>query len=436
MNSSLDLTSISSAWLREQSMGALYALSAQLKARLIEVCAQNGGHIGASIGMVELAIALHRVFETPRDKIIWDVGHQAYAHKLLTGRYKKFDTLRLKDGVSGFLRRAESPHDAFGAGHASTSLSAAMGMAEAFRHLGQDRFSIAVIGDGGLTGGVAFEALNNIGHQKSPVLIIFNDNGMSIDENVGALSAHFSADGLPEKTEKIAQFFETLGLSYSGPIDGHDLERLIAKLSEIKAARPLPLVLHILTKKGNGYSPAEEDPIKFHGLGPFDAKTGKVIQKPAPPSYTEVFAQTLGSLAKDDPKLLAITAAMPSGTGLRKFGKAFPNQFYDVGIAEQHAVLMAAGMATEALRPVVAIYSTFLQRAYDQIIHDVCIQNLPVVFALDRAGLVGNDGATHQGIFDLSYLRCLPNMVVMAPKDENELQLMINTAYRYTDGPI
>ena len=412
--------------LKEYDLPVLLELAAGLKNRMLDVCAKSGGHIGA----------LHVVFDTPDDHIVWDVGHQAYAHKLLTGRFGNFETLRQKGGVSGFLNRSESPYDAFGAGHASTSISAAQGMAEAFRHAGQDRWAIAVIGDGSLTGGLAFEALNQVGYRQSPVLIIFNDNGLSIDENVGALNERFVAARQAGDATPMAQFFESFSLAYDGFHDGHDLPFLLTKLSEIKRARKRPLVLHLVTQKGKGYEPAEREPIKFHGLGPFDLASGKVVQKPAPPSYTEIFAATLIDLAKRDPKLFAVTAAMPSGTGLRAFARALPEQFYDVGIAEQHAVLMAAGMATQGARPMVAIYSTFLQRAYDQIIHDVCIQNLPVAFALDRGGLVGNDGATHQGVFDFSYLRCLPNMVVMAPKDENEFQHMVYTAHHYQQGPI
>ena len=446
-------------------------LAADIRRLIIEVVSQNGGHLASSLGAVELAIAVHYVFDCPRDRIIWDVGHQAYAHKILTGRRELFAGLRRHGGISGFTRRSESPYDAFSTGHSSTSISAGFGMACAKALKGETDRVVAVIGDGSMTAGIAFEGLNQAGCQpKRDLIVILNDNEMSISRNVGALSSFlsrtFSAKKLQELRRELGYFFrrlprigedvyqlakrteesfksfvtpgmlfEAFNFEYFGPINGHRIDHLIDILNNIKYIRE-PVLLHVTTVKGKGYEPAEKNPVYFHGCGKFDVKTGVCPERrPSPPTYTEVFGETLVELARRDRRVVAVTAAMPEGTGLSAFAREFPERFFDVGIAEQHAVTFAAGMAVEGLRPVVAIYSTFLQRAYDQILHDVCLERLPVVFAIDRAGLVGEDGPTHHGAFDLSYLRSLPNLVVMAPRDENELRRMLLTALQH-DGPV
>ncbi len=455
--------------LKRLSIEELDQLAYEIRWRIIEVTSKRGGHLAPSLGAVELTIAVHYVFDTPRDRIVWDVGHQAYAHKIITGRCAEFDSLRTLRGISGFPHPAESEFDTFAVGHAGTSVSAALGMREGLAFAGKNYRTIAVIGDGAMTAGMAFEALNHAGHLKRPLTIILNDNEMSISKNVGALASYLSRKltgagvqqlrqklrnfvlSLPAVGEDVYQFarkieeslktlvlpgtlFEALGFEYIGPIDGHRLSELIEAFKNARTVNR-PVLVHVLTKKGKGYLFAERDPTRYHGVGPFDIATGKPVSKSGVPTYTEIFSRTLVKLAEKDPRIVAITAAMPQGTGLDRFRDAFPDRFYDVGIAEQHAVTFAAGMAKEGMKPVVAIYSTFLQRAYDQIVHDVCLQNLPVVFALDRAGLVGEDGPTHHGAFDLSYLRHIPNMVVMAPRDENELQHMIATAIRL-NGPV
>jgi 1-deoxy-D-xylulose-5-phosphate synthase len=444
-------------------------LAQELRDVIVNTVAETGGHLGSSLGVVELTIALHRVFDSPKDKIVWDVGHQAYAHKLLTGRYERFKTLRQLDGVSGFPKCSESEHDAFGVGHSSTSISAALGMATARDANGTNEKIVAVIGDGSLTAGMAFEALNQAGHLKKNLLVILNDNEMSISPNVGALSSFFSRqltsdffvrlkretenflDSVPKigkdlrrlakKAEEAVKGFLTPGMlfeafdfDYVGPIDGHKLEELLPTLENITHMDG-PVLMHVVTKKGKGYPPAEENPHLYHGVGPFDPATGEIKKgSPGPPSYTAVFGQTLTDLAEKDDRIVAITAAMLEGTGLAPFAERFPDRCFDVGIAEQHAVTYAAGMATLGIKPVLAIYSTFLQRAYDNVLHDVCLQNLPVTFALDRGGLVGADGPTHHGVFDLSYLRHIPNLVFMIPRDENYLRHSLATALAY-DGP-
>jgi len=432
-------------------------LAEEIRKKIITVTAERGGHLASSLGTVELAVALHYVFDSPQDKIVWDVGHQAYAHKILTGRRDNFSTLRQHGGISGFPTPEESEHDAFGVGHSSTAISAALGMACARDLTGNNHKVVAVIGDGSMTGGMAFEALNNAGHLGKDLLVILNDNEMFISHRVGALAAYLTklmTLGLVKKLErnvkkfltrvsfwgiavlrvvrrfKVLLFpgmlFEEMGFSYLGPIDGHNVQYLIEILDKVKDMRG-PVLIHVITKKGKGYQPAEQEPIRFHATSPFNVLTGE-SEKNKIPSYTEVFSQALIDLARTNEKIVAITAAMPQGTGLDGFQKEFPKRYFDVGIAEQHAVTFAAGLARAGFRPVCAIYSTFLQRAFDQIIDDVCLQKLPVVFAIDRAGIVGEDGATHQGTFDLSYLRLIPNMVIMAPKDENELVQMLNTA--------
>jgi 1-deoxy-D-xylulose-5-phosphate synthase len=450
--------------LKRVSLTELAALAAEIRSELIEVVSRNGGHLGASLGTVELAIALHYVYSSPKDKIVWDVGHQAYVHKLLTGRRARFPTIRQEGGLSGFLSRDESEHDAFGAGHASTSISAALGMAVAFNQLGQtSRRVAAVIGDGALTGGMAFEGLNNAGILNLPFLVVLNDNEMSIAPNVGAISRYldrvrtdrrynWAKDELARNIERLpqgdllvelgkrwkdslkefvyhAQIWEELGFTYVGPVDGHDVRALVEAIQQARNVDG-PVFLHVLTKKGQGFAGAETDRERSHAVSA-PAKPGAPA---SPPKYQDVFANTLIELAADDPRIVAITAAMPTGTSLIKFQQAHPDRFFDVGIAEQHAVTFAAGLAAEGLRPVAAIYSTFLQRAYDQIAHDVCLQRLPVVFALDRAGFAGDDGRTHHGIYDISYLRCLPGITIAAPKDENELRHLLATAVQH-DGP-
>lgn len=461
--------------LKGLSLKQLRQLAAEIREELVETVSQTGGHLGPNLGVVELTLALHSVLESPRDRIVWDVGHQAYVHKLLTGRRDRFRTLRQEGGLSGFTRRSESPHDAFGAGHASTAVSAALGMALARDARGETYSVVAVVGDGALTGGMAYEALNNAGTLGTDLVVILNDNEMSIAPNVGAIARYLTrlrlAPGARRAKEDVERLlaqipglgepmlrvggrmkdslkylllpgtlFEELGFSYYGPLDGHDIPTLQSTLRDA-ISHGGPVLIHVVTQKGKGYRPAEENPAAYHGLGPFTPywKAEKVepasaAERPKPPSYAKIFASTLISMARRDPRVVAITAAMPDGTGLTAFQKAFPDRFFDVGIAEQHAVTMAAGMSTAGLRPVVAIYSTFLQRAYDQVIHDVCVQNLPVTFALDRAGLVGEDGPTHHGVFDVAYLRCIPNLTVMAPKDGAELQAMLATALSL-EGP-
>lgn len=460
----------SPADLKNLSRSDLPVLAEEIRKVIIDVVSKNGGHLAPSLGVVELAIAIHYVFDAPDDKIIWDVGHQSYAHKLLTGRRKQFHTLRQHEGISGFTRMSESVYDAFSTGHSSTSISAALGMACAKR-LKDDRSKvIAVIGDGSMTAGLAYEGLNQAGDINKNIIVILNDNEMSIAPNVGAVSAllsrTFSAKYLQDLKKELKDFlkslprigddiyqlakrskdsfktfitpgmlFEAFNFEYFGPINGHNLDHLIDILKNIKRLDE-PVLLHVTTKKGKGYPPAEKHPTYFHGVGCFNADTGESEgSKDCLPTYTQIFGDTLTRMAKSDDRIIAVTAAMPEGTGLTKFADAFPDRFFDVGIAEQHSVTFAAGLATEGFKPVVAIYSTFLQRAYDQILHDVCIEALPVVFAIDRGGIVGEDGATHNGVFDLSFLRSLPNMVVMAPKDENELGQMLATSINY-NGPI
>jgi 1-deoxy-D-xylulose-5-phosphate synthase len=441
----------------------LEQLAAEIRTRIIETCAVNGGHVAPSLGVVELTIALHRVFDSPLDKIVWDVGHQAYAHKLLTGRNEAFGTLRTLGGLSGFPKRMESPHDSFDVGHSSTSISAALGLAVG-RDLKERRNKVlAVIGDGSMTGGIAYEGLNHAGELNKDLVVILNDNEMSISPNVGAMSTllsrtitsefvHKAKKELEAFLEAVPMFgrsalkvakraeeslkglftpgmlFEAFGFEYIGPIDGHNIPLLLETLENVKRFDDAVLI-HVITKKGKGYPPAEANPSLFHGVGPFDIPSGKVLKgKGGAASYTGIFGEAICKLARQNDKIVGITAAMPDGTGLTPFSKEFPDRFFDVGIAEQHAVTFAAGLAAEGYRPVLALYSSFLQRGFDQLCHDVCLQDLPVVFAVDRAGVVGSDGPTHHGVFDLSYLRQLPGLTVMAPKDENELQHMLATA--------
>jgi 1-deoxy-D-xylulose-5-phosphate synthase len=449
--------------LRRMRITDLTPLAQEIREEIIRTVSKVGGHLASSLGVVELTLALHYVFDTPRDRLVWDVGHQTYAHKLITGRRENFHTLRQSGGICGFPRREESPFDTFGTGHSSTSISAALGMAQARCLRGENHKVIAVIGDGSMTAGEAFEGLNQAGAMNKDLIVILNDNELSISPNVGALSAylnrlmtgqwatHFREEiksflkGLPGiggsalKLVKYAEeslkglflpglLFEELGFKYVGPLPGHKIESLIENFRNIKQLHG-PVLVHVLTTKGKGYSPAEKDPVTFHGVGPFVAQTGEILkQKGGCLSYTKVFGQTMVKLAREIPCLVGITAAMPQGTGLDDFAAEFPHRFYDVGIAEQHGITFAAGLAVEGFIPVVAIYSTFMQRAYDQILHDVCLQNLPVVLAMDRGGIVGADGQTHQGLFDFSFLRHIPNLIVMAPKDENELQHMLKTA--------
>ena len=462
----------SPADLKQLPRKKLPELATEIRDLIVKVVSRTGGHLASSLGAVELAIAIHYVFDTPHDKLIWDVGHQAYAHKLLTGRRDRFHTLRQHNGISGFTRTSESPYDTFSTGHSSTSISASLGVSYA-RHLKKKNSKvIAVIGDGSMTAGIAFEGLNQAGDKfkDRELIVILNDNDMSIARNVGALSSFlsrkFSAKRLQEARKDLGEFlkslpkigddvyqfakrtedsfktfttpgmlFEAFNFEYFGPINGHRLDHLIDILYNIKHLKE-PVLLHVTTKKGKGYAPAEENPVYFHGCGCFEVETGQCIESPKPvATYTEIFGQTMVRMAEKDPRIVAVTAAMPEGTGLTEFARIYPDRFFDVGIAEQHGVTFAAGMATEGLRPVLAIYSTFLQRAYDQLLHDVCLDRLPVIFAIDRGGLVGEDGPTHHGLFDLSYLRSLPNMVVMAPMDENELRRMLATALAH-DGPI
>ncbi len=443
----------------------------EIRQEILERVSQTGGHLASSLGAVELITAIHYVFDTPTDRLVLDVGHQGYSHKMLTGRREEFDRIGQDGGISKFLRRSESEFDHFGAGHAGTSISAALGMARGKLHRGEDGFVIALIGDGGLTAGMAFEALNHAGHLKEEnLLVVLNDNEMSIDPNVGALSSYLSRKlsapmvrtmkgwakeflgSMPgdmlhwarkaEESLKVffspGLLFEALNFRYVGPIQGHRMDVVLETFENVKemlANGSGPVLVHALTEKGHGYEPAERDPLKYHGVSQFDVASGEFAPKKAGhPTYTRIFSDTLIRLAEEDDRIVGITAAMAPGTGLDRFQRKFPKRFYDVGIAEQHAVTFAAGLATEGMKPVAAIYSTFLQRAYDQVVHDVCLQNLDVTFALDRAGLVGADGATHQGIYDYAYLRTLPNMLVLAPKDENELQHMVATAIEYP-GP-
>ncbi|TAN49610.1 MAG: 1-deoxy-D-xylulose-5-phosphate synthase [Methylococcaceae bacterium] len=441
-------------------------LAAQVRAYMVDSVSQSGGHFAAGLGTVELTIALHYVFDTPNDPLVWDVGHQAYPHKILTGRRERLPTIRRKDGLSAFPSRDESRYDAFGVGHSSTSISAALGMAIAASLDKRDTHAVAIIGDGGLTGGMAFEALNHAGCLDANLLVVLNDNEMSISPNVGALNNYLAKilsskfyssvrEGSKQLLSRVPSvwelarraeehvkgmvapgtLFEELGFNYIGPIDGHDLDILVTTLRNLREMKG-PRFLHIVTKKGKGYAPAENDPVAYHGVGAFDPSKDHLPKaKPGTPSYTEVFGQWLCDMAEQDTQLLGITPAMREGSGLLEFSQRFPDRYFDVGIAEQHAVTVAAGMACEGYHPVVAIYSTFLQRAYDQLIHDVALQNLPVLFALDRAGLVGPDGPTHAGAFDHSFLRCIPNMVVMAPSDENEARQMLYTGFRHP-GPV
>jgi 1-deoxy-D-xylulose-5-phosphate synthase len=448
--------------LRPEQLGAL---SGELRDFLVHTVSQMGGHFAAGLGTVELTVALHYVYDTPHDRLVWDVGHQAYPHKVLTGRRDRLQTIKLKDGLAPFPSRAESDYDTFGVGHSSTSISAALGMALAASRLGEQRRVVAVIGDGAMSAGQAFEAMNHAGPIKPDLLVVLNDNKMSISENVGALSLYFARvlsgrtyTALREGSKKILRrvpamwefmkrseehmkgmvlpgtLFEELGFNYHGPVDGHDVGAMVDQLTRLRDAKGLQF-LHVVTQKGKGYAPAEADPIKWHGPGPFDPTSGTIFkEQTSGPAYSQVFGQWLCDMAERDPRVVGITPAMREGSGLVEFSRRFPDRYYDVAIAEQHAVTLAAGMACEGLRPVVAIYSTFLQRAYDQLIHDVALQRLPVTFAVDRGGLVGGDGATHQGAFDLSFLRCIPNLVVMAPADENECRQMLYTAVTL-DGP-
>lgn len=447
----------------------LEALAAEIRTLLIETTAKRGGHLAPNLGVVELTLALHKVFNSPEDKIIWDVGHQSYVHKIVTGRWQDFHTLRQWGGISGFPKPEESPHDVFATGHSSTSISVALGLAKARDLRGEDYKVVAVIGDGSLTGGLAFEALNNAGHLKTNLIVVLNDNEMSIAPNVGALSTYLSQARLNptlykfrtdleqfiQKIPKVGEttfrywdklkdsfkylvipgiVFEELGFTYIGPVDGHNLRQLTQTLTDA-TRRQGPVLLHVRTKKGKGYRPAEENPTRFHGVPGFDVGTGALPTASGPPTYTEVFGATLTEAAAHDDRIVAITAAMTEGTGLKSFAHAYPERFFDVGIAEGHAVTMAGGLARAGMKPVVAIYSTFLQRAFDQIMHDVCLQKLPVIFAIDRAGVVGEDGPTHHGVFDLAYLRMMPGLTIMVPKDENELRQMFLFALKM-DKPV
>ncbi len=445
--------------LRGLERKSLSRLAEELRQYIIESVCKTGGHLSSNLGTIELTIALHYVFNTPYDRIVWDVGHQTYAHKILTGRREAMSGLRMKGGISGFPKRAESEYDAFGTAHSSTSIAAALGMAVAAKLEGVERRAVAVIGDGALTGGMAFEALNNAGAMDANLLVVLNDNEMSISKNVGALdnylarilsgSFYSAARRAGEKVLRVVPpmlelakraeehvkgmvtpgtLFEEFGFNYIGPIDGHDIEALVSTLSNVRKLDG-PQFLHVVTRKGKGYSHAEEDPILYHGVGKFDSRDGIASKASKQPTYTEIFGQWLCDMAEQDEKLVGITPAMREGSGMVEFSERFAERYFDVGIAEQHALTFAAGLACEGLKPVVAIYSTFLQRAYDQLIHDIAIQNLPVVFAIDRAGLVGADGPTHAGSFDLSYLRCIPNMTVMAASNENELRQMLYTAF-------
>jgi len=451
--------------LRKLDRAKLPLVAQEIRDRIIEVVSQLGGHFGGNLGVVELTLALHYVFQTPRDQIVWDTGHQSYPHKLITGRRDQFHTIRQADGISGFCKREESAYDVFNAGHASTAISAALGIAVGRDFRKENYDVVAIFGDGALSGGLSLEGLNQVGHLKRKMLLVLNDNDMSISTNVGAISGYLNqiikgqrynklkdlAKGVMERIPVVGgriheiasdveetfkhlvvpgTLFEELGVRYLGPFDGHDLDLLIETFEKTKSYDG-PVLVHVITKKGKGYTPAENKPIWSHGVTPFDIASGEVKKssKPAPPKYQDVFAKTLVELAKKDEKIIAVTAAMPEGTSLDKFGKAFPERMFDVGIAEEHAITFSGGMATQGMKPCAAIYSTFLQRAFDQVFHDVTIMDLPVVFALDRAGIAGADGPTHHGIYDMAYLRLFPNMICMAPKDENELQHMVFTAF-------
>lgn len=450
--------------LRQLSRKQLPELAKELREFLVESVSQTGGHLSSNLGVVELTIALHYVFNTPEDRLVWDVGHQTYPHKILTGRREAMAGLRKPGGIAGFPRREESVFDCFGTGHSSTSISAALGMAIAAQKTGSNRRAVAIIGDGAMTAGMAFEALNNAGAMDANLLVILNDNDMSISPNVGALQNYLAKllsgrlyTSVRKSSEKVlgvvppvlefakraeehmkgmvtpSTLFEEFGFNYIGPIDGHNLDTLVSTLNNIKHLQG-PQFLHIVTQKGHGYEPAESNPGKFHGVGKFNPEDGCAIAASGKKTYTQVFGEWLLDMANKDQRLIGITPAMSDGSGMHEFAQIYPEKFYDVGIAEQHALTFAAGMACDGLKPVVAIYSTFLQRAYDQLIHDIALQNLPVMFAIDRAGLVGADGPTHAGSFDLSYLRCIPNMVVMTPSDENECRQMLSTAYLH-NGP-
>jgi len=450
--------------LRAMERKELPPLAQELRDFLIASVAQTGGHLASNLGVVELTIALHYVFNTPDDRLVWDVGHQTYPHKILTGRRQAMAGLRKEGGIAGFPRRSESEYDAFGAGHSSTSISAALGMAVAAQRAGSDRRAVAIIGDGAMTAGMAFEALNNAGAMNANLLVVLNDNDMSISANVGALNNYLAKllsgrfyDSMRRSSEKVlgvvppilelakraeehvkgmvtpSTLFEEFGFNYIGPIDGHDLDVLVTTLGNIKHLKG-PQFLHVVTQKGKGYAPAEDNPGKYHGIGRFDPSNGESASESGKQSYTQVFGDWLVDMAQQDARLIGITPAMCDGSGLNKFQERYPERYFDVGIAEQHALTFAAGLACEGLKPVVAIYSTFLQRAYDQLIHDIALQNLPVLLAIDRAGLVGADGPTHAGSFDISYLRCVPNMLIMAPSDENECRRMLSTGFMH-QGP-
>lgn len=456
--------------LKKYTTGQLIPLADEIRQFLIEKLSVTGGHLASNLGVVELTLALHYCYESPKDKFIFDVGHQAYVHKILTGRMDRFDTLRKANGLCGFVKRCESEHDVWEAGHSSTSLSAAMGMALARDLKGEDNEVVAIIGDGALTGGMAFEALNHIGHEKKKMMVILNDNEMSIAPNVGAMHNYLNKlrsdrnylrakDEVEQFLKKIPAIggklaktverfkdslkymmvsgilFEELGFTYLGPVDGHDIEGLIDIFTQAKNVNG-PVLVHVLTTKGKGYTPAEEDSHKWHGISPYKIESGQVLKAVGNPMYTEVFSQTLMELAEQDDRIVAVTPAMPSGSGLVKFAEKYPDRMIDVGIAEQHAATMCAAMAMEGLKPIYAVYSTFMQRAYDQIVHDICRHNANVMFAIDRAGFVGADGETHQGVYDIAFMRHIPNIVIMMPKDDNELRHMMKTALDYNEGPI
>lgn len=456
--------------LKNLSVGELADLAGEIRQFLIEKLSVTGGHLAPNLGVVELTLALHYCFDSPRDKMIFDVGHQAYVHKILTGRMEQFDTLRQHKGLCGFIKRAESEHDVWEAGHSSTSLSAAMGMAMARDLKGENNRVIAMIGDGALTGGMAFEALNHIGHEKKKLIVVLNDNEMSIAPNVGAMHNYLSkvrsdryylrakdevesllkkipaiGDKLAKTAEKMKDslkymmvpgvLFEELGFTFLGPVDGHDLGKLIESLRQADNVDG-PVLIHAITTKGKGYRPAESDSHKWHGISPYKIESGQVLKAVGNPMYTEIFGQTLVELGEQDNRIIAVTPAMPGGSGLIPFSKKFPDRMIDVGIAEQHAATMCAALAMEGMKPIYAVYSTFMQRAYDQIVHDICRHNANVIFAIDRAGFVGPDGETHQGVYDIAFMRHIPNIVLMMPKDENELRHMMKTALEYNDGPI
>lgn len=456
--------------LKHLSVDELTPLAAEIRRFLIEKLSATGGHLASNLGVVELTLALHYIYNSPRDKFIFDVGHQAYVHKILTGRKDKFDTLRKQDGLCGFVKRCESEHDVWEAGHSSTSLSAAMGMALARDLKHEDHKVIAIIGDGALTGGMAFEALNHIGHEKKKLTVVLNDNEMSIAPNVGAMHNYLTrirsdrtylrakdeievllkripaiGGKLAKTAEKVKDslkymmvpgiLFEELGFTYLGPIDGHDIPKLLESFKQADNVEG-PVFVHVLTTKGKGYKPAEADSYKWHGITPYKIESGQVLKAVGNPMYTEVFGQTLIELAEQDERVVAVTPAMPAGSGLVPFSKRFPDRMIDVGIAEQHAATMCAALALEGMKPVFAVYSTFMQRAYDQIVHDICRHNANVMFAIDRAGFVGADGETHQGVYDIAFMRHIPNIVLMMPKDENELRHMMKTALDYNEGPI